>query len=123
MEDNQSQGPDIRTLSQGIASTARRLYTASLSRYDEDWAVRMRTPTPGDLVVEVTAYFRPVETRVGKLVSITDEPYPYENWDEAYEGRPVPTRPIYTIVMLEGKTIRWENCQFVALPTTEFDPL
>lgn len=123
MEENQSQVPDFRTLAKGIASSARRLYTHSLSQYDRDWAVRMRTPAPGDLVVEVTAYFRPVELRVGKLISITDEPYPYEDWDEAYEGRPVPTRPIYTIVTLDGNTMRWENCQFVALPTTEFDPL
>ena len=111
---------DIENVAKYFMNTVHRLYTCSLhpQKYDQDWAVRLRTPQVGDMVAEITAYFAPASRRIGKLISLTEEPYPYENWDEAYEGRPIPTRPIYTIEALNGKAERWENCHFLSLPET-----
>ena len=117
--------PSERMIAKALVCNAHRLYSHSLASYEynKPWAIRMRNPEVGDIVVELTGYRHPFEHRVGTLISITDEPYDMPDWDEKEEGRPVPTRPIYTLALLSGETFRWEDCIFVSLPTTESDPL
>jgi hypothetical protein len=105
-------------LAEAIEAAAHWAYTNSFSgtpntnpRRYFDWTQHTRV---GQLVVEISAmHRRPAIQRVGKLVSITNEPY---EWDEELNGPPT-TRPIWTILCLDGTTMRWEDCLFIPVPS------
>jgi hypothetical protein len=118
-------------LAKYLVSCARRIYDFTnhgcLNRdgfnvRDNAFGKSLVTFNTGDLVVEMTAYHKPQLDRVGKFVSLEDWAYDYPDWDEEYEGRPIPTRPVYTILTLDGRTMTWDNCQFIALPRDPYTP-
>ena len=78
---------------------------------------RMGSPVVGDLVLETTSFRGSASDRIGRLKSITREPYP--DWGD--EDEPAQTREIWLIETLDGREFRWENCKFIAIPETPFN--
>lgn len=89
---------------------------------DNAFGKSLVTFNKGDLVVEITGYRNPAIDRVGKFVSVEEWAYDYPDWDEEYEGRPIPTRPVYTILTLDGRITTGDNCEFIALPRDPYTP-
>jgi hypothetical protein len=56
---------------------------------------------------------------VGTLISVEEEPYP--DWDEQANGEPAPRRPVWTILTLDGRRLRWENVQVLRLPRSQYE--
>lgn len=78
----------------------------------------MHDPRPGDPVI--VAYTLNLDRRllVGRLLKTTEEPYPREgDIDEE-----ILTRPVWTIVLLNGERIRWENVEVLRLPRNNLEP-
>jgi len=90
---------------------------------------RMRSPQPGDLVVETStsglwrrgASHPKVETVIGILKKIIQEPFPHEEpWDEESEGQPEPLEECFYINLLhDGSESRWTNASFVTILPVE----
>ena len=92
---------------------------------------RMKNVQPGDLVVETTAMHRAALRQpltdidleyifqgTGYLIKKTSEPcYPEGEWDEEYEGRPIPHEDIYYVQYGPdpASVCRWHNCEFLAI--------
>lgn len=84
---------------------------------------RLSSPWFGDLVVEITTFFRtdrPKLDAVGWLLRKTQEKIDFGDpgfvWDEAAEGRPHPTEEVVYIETLDGREFRWTNAKFIAIP-------
>lgn len=76
---------------------------------------RMRAIQPGDLVLELTALYRPgtrVEDAIGFLVAITDRDIVDEDGEGWQERHWIIRR------LVDGQEVDWTNATFVALPTT-----
>lgn len=68
----------------------------------------------GDMVFEAsTAYRNRSWPAVGKLVKKELEPFPGDWADEA-----APLETAWYIEALDGRTVRWTNCEFLRLPVT-----
>lgn len=80
-------------------------------RYFE-WSTK---PRVGQLVVEISARRKLAIDRVGVLESITQEPV--ADWDNPELNGPAPLVTIWTIRCLDGRQMRWENCQFIVAPS------
>ena len=74
---------------------------------------RMNKPEIGDYVMEITAFNTRVIDRIGKLISITDEKYPWDTETIELNGEP-PSRDVWKIQTIDGREMRWENCQFIS---------
>ena len=86
------------------------------SQVQKAYYERMRKPEIGDLVLEVTTFRRASSSdKIGRLLSIEDEPYP--DWED---DEPAPTRKVWTIKTLDGRECRWENCDFIVIPEDPF---
>jgi len=78
---------------------------------------RMSSPEVGDLVLETTTHGRvKAIDRIGRLLSVTTEPYP--DWED---DEPAPTRDIWTIETFDGRDFKWENCSFIVIPETPYN--
>ena len=106
-----------------IAASAYAAWSMSLqggqSAEQKYYFERMGKPVPGDLVFEVTAGLRPAnkyEHRIGRLVSVTQEPYPWTQEEIELNGEEPPSRDIWTIRLMDGTEFRWENCKFIVVP-------
>ncbi len=113
---------DMNDVAIAIAESAYWSYSNSLSgaaggrhttayHYFE-WSTK---PYPGQLVVEISARRKPAIDRVGVLESITQEPV--QDWDNPELNGPPPLVTIWTIRCLDGRQMRWENCQFIVAPS------
>ena len=109
-----------------VAASAYAAWSMSLqggqSAEQEHYFKRMGHPVPGDLVFEVTAGVRPQKDYkhcVGRLVSVTQEPYPWTQEEIELNGDP-PCRDIWTIRLIDGSEFRWENCSFIVVPESVF---
>lgn len=76
-------------------------------------------PQPGDMVVETSSFAvrNDYVNCVGKLVSVGDVTMHHDD-GTSY------TREVWTIETLDGRTITWENCEFIVVPEgmTWLDP-
>lgn len=76
----------------------------------------MHNPKPGDLVVEITALYRDLDSleSIGRLVAIEQWPC---GTPEEYECEPdkVPTKKVYTLELVfdNNRKFTWENAQFI----------
>lgn len=95
--------------------------SGSNSAAQHNYFERMRHPTVGELVLEITTHRRvKAIDRIGRLISVTREPYDYPDWNVSEDG-PIPTREIWTIKTLDGREFRWENCDFIVIPEDPFN--
>lgn len=114
-------------LLQLVASNAYRVYTGCLigdaPRYIRDRQERITNPLPGDVVLEITAWNKPVVDRLGVLAWDGYEPDPEidpENWNEETD-EPIPQTRCWHIVTTDGRHYRWHNANFIQVETEAFD--
>lgn len=82
---------------------------------------RMMSPVLGDLILEITTRGRArAIDRIGRLISVTQEPYDYPDWDVSEDG-PIPTRDVWIIETLDNRKFHWENCDFIVIPEDAFN--
>lgn len=124
--------PGIEFTDRGLELLASSVYAAwtaclspsAINKHRSEW---LRRISPGDLVMETSLIHRREQdrSRFGWLVSVTDEPYlTEEEWQVEREHYPPehqdqpPTNRIWTIKsMVDGSLIRWENCEFIRVPS------
>lgn len=92
----------------------RNTITGRQSPDQQQYYNRMHNPIIGDLVLEITTFHsHPAIDRIGRLVSVTDEPYP--TWANDGECH-VRFGTVHTIETLDSRMYKWENCDFVVIP-------
>jgi hypothetical protein len=115
------QKPDINNLLKLVAAAAYAAYSNTLcgnpSPNQEAYYKRMSNPEVGDLVLEISRLRGPkVIDSIGRLISITNEPFP--DWED---DEPVPKRDVWTIKTLDDREFRWENCNFIVIPEDPYN--
>jgi hypothetical protein len=90
-------------------------YPAKRERYG-----RMKKPQPGDMVVEASAGLRKLDCSyaVGWLIREAREPIEIEEWNVEEDG-PIPDEKVVYITSIDGREVRWVNCEFLQVPTYE----
>lgn len=98
--------------SKAIAERGRKLWRSTLNGDAPPLAgelrQRMRSPKPGDLVIEISGFGGFDPDGVGRLVSVEGEPPDYERFVVA---------PLHKPDVEQG----WQNSTFIALPTPDDD--
>lgn len=108
----------LSLLADNAYQSYRNLFSGNMSINQQEIYDRMSNPEIGDLVLETSSFTRthPLN-RIGKLISITNEPYDEQDPD----GDHISRRDIWTIERLNGEQFRWENCNFIVIAEDSFD--
>jgi hypothetical protein len=110
--------------------TAYNLYLATLvgspAPRVRDLGERMRSPRPGDLVLETSTVYREgdhyeslIGCRLGRLLRRPRENvYTDAEWVEqgGKPDEPIPTEQVWYIELADGREYKWVNADFIAIP-------
>jgi hypothetical protein len=87
---------------------------------------RVSTPVPGDLVVEISSFslrmrdgdLPKIRGCIGRLVKHQQETQVVDAEGNALSEDEQFTREVWYIEQVDGGVITWENCSFIAIPST-----